>query len=719
MALHERWHQPIAFADRKHLKPAARVCTLSLAAGQTGLVLAMKTAGVLLRQRCATQRLAQGLGWLLALVLTGETEPAKAWVYPEHRDIAVLAVETLDPERRAQFDGLWRLARMTHEQRLCALDADRAQGLAPPCIDWAALSAVAGDHSCSAEEMSATVIQSEWILAVADVAARLKVDLGRIALSPSPESLAAAPDKIADIRRLVESASTRAARRNALRAADNGLQRADSKYATRAYSSNAHFLLPRPHAGVSAQEYGLLTLLIGSRINALGVYAWYHLDALQQATRLAREPLGAEERQALARAMLFDEAFSLHFLEDAFAAGHVAGTWGDASQRQGTHDYYNEAGLEVFLWRGGNQSIVLMGDAHMRPEDAERAAAAVRTSLEQLLDTAAGRKRATELPYTPGAPTRPDGFNVCQNQVLIARPDLTGTQDAYKQAVVADLGEVLGQTPVPGLGPGLGALPRFRSEIGPFLGLAGSFDGRWIDGGFTPADGHGFVAGVDLSVRVGLGLDGVMRDSGDGLTFLSAGLRGDTSSTNSVSGAASAHAGGNPTAAIPGRTAVSSRVRMPFYLIPGDLLLLSPLYLIAPERYQAIAVTAANGGLIPWQSGFATGFGRFQFVLGRELGVTFYGIAGKDRVLAPGTASGGPARLVAYRSIAFDMPVLEYRVYRSFSSNQSSALLLQLFAAVDVPHSASVVSPPGAPNVDLRDVWSVGIRLVFDWRYYP
>jgi hypothetical protein len=158
---------------------------------------------------------------------------------------------------------------------------------------------------------------------------------------------------------------------------------------------------------------------------------------------------------------------------------------------------------------------------------------------------------------------------------------------------------------------------------------------------------------------------------------------------------------------------------MPFYLIPGDLLLLAPLYFIAPERYEAIAVTAANGGLIPWQSGFATGFGRFQFVLGRELGITFYGVAGKDRVIAPSTTAGGPARVVAYRSTAFDMPVLEYRFYRSFSSNQSSTLLLQLFGAVDIPHSASTVSPPGAPNVDLRDVWSVGIRLVFDWRYYP
>jgi hypothetical protein len=359
-----------------------------------------------------------------------------------------------------------------------------------------------------------------------------------------------------------------------------------------------------------------------------------------------------------------------------------------------------------------------MGDANMRPEDAERAAAAVRTSLEQLLDTAAGRKRATEFPHTPAAPTRPDAFNVCVNQVLIDRADITAAPEAYKQAVVADLREVLVQTPIPGLGPGLGARPRFRSEIGPFIGLAGSMDGRWIDGGYTPSDGQGFIAGVDLAARVGVGLDGVMRDSGDGLTFLSVGLRGDTASTNSVSGIDSSKSGGNSISAIPSRTAVSTRLRMPFYLIPGDLLLLAPLYFIAPERYEAIAVTAANGGVIPWQSGFASRFGRFQFVLGRELGVTFYGISGKDHVLAPG-AAGGPPRVVEYKSTALDLPILEYRAYRSFSSDQSSAVLVQLFSSLDMPHSTRVVSPPGAPPADLRDVWSVGIRLVFDWRYYP
>ena len=651
-------------------------------------------------------------------MLAGTCEPATAWVYPEHRDIAVLAVGTLDPGRRAEFDQLWLLAR-ANQARLCELGADRAQGVMPSCIDWAALSAIAGDHSCSAEEMTATVLETEWILSVADIAAHLKVDLAGIEIAPGPAQVPAAQGTIQELRRRVESASTRAARRNALRTADNGMQRADSKYATRANSSNAHFLLARPYTGMTAEQYDQLTWRIGSRINALGVYAWYHLSALQKATRVAREPPGTEQRQALVRAMLFDEAFALHFLEDAFAAGHIAGTWGDASQRQGTHDYYNEAGLEVFLWRGGGGSVVVMGDANMRPEDAQRVAAAVRISLEQVLDTATGRERANELPYTPTAPAQPDAFNVCKNQVLMARPDFTTAPDAYKQAVVAGDSEVLGQTPIPGLGPGLGALPRFRSEIGAFFGLAGSIDGRWIDGGFTPTDGNGFIGGVDLSARVGLGLDGVMRESGDGLAFLSVGVRGDTSSTNSVSGVTSSEAGGNLTSAIPSRTAVSTGLRMPFYLVPGDLLLLSPLYFFSPERYERIAVTAANGGLIPWQAGFSTGFGRFQFVLGRQLGVTFYGINGDDRVLAPSATPGGPARVVAYKSTAFDLPILEYRPYRSFSSNQSSALLFQIFAEYDVPHSAVVVSPTGAPGVQLTDVWSVGIRLVFDWRYYP
>ncbi len=659
------------------------------------------------------------LPWLLAVVVWSATDTAFAWVYPEHRDIAILAVENLDSERRVVFDALWRDARITNEDRLCEHAADSAQGLEPSCIDWAALSAIAGDHSCSSQDLTTTVLESDWILAVANVAAQLKIDLSQIDVLPLIEQVPGSKNPIVDFKRRLQTESARAARINALRTSDNRLQRADSQLATRAGSNNAHFLLPRPHTGTSSQEYATLTLRPGSEISAIGVYAWYHLSALQKATRLSNEEFAPEARETLSRAMLFDEAFALHFLEDAFAAGHVAGAWGDVSQRKGTHDFYNEGGLEVFSWSGSSESMVLMGDAHMRPEDAERASASVRASIEQLLDTAAGRSRAANLLHTPAAPVRPDAFDVCRNNSLVQRPEsLPATREVYMAAYAVDLSEVLRPTPVPGLGPGLGAMPRFRSEVGPFVGLSAVIDGRSVDGGFTPTEGSGVIGGVEMSGRVGLGLEGVMGDSGDGLVFLSLGLRGDSASSNSVSDAPVAQQAGNLTAAIPARTGLSTRVRMPFYLIPGDLVLLAPLFFIAPERYVGMAVVAGNGGLIPWQSGWATKVGRFQFVLGRELGLTFYGRSGDDRVLAPGAAPGDPVRVVDYQSILFDLPILEYRPYRSFAATQSTALLFQLFAAADVPHSANVVLPAGAPEPELRTIWSVGLRFVFDWRYY-
>ena len=74
---------------------------------------------------------------------------------------------------------------------------------------------------------------------------------------------------------------------------------------------------------MTAREYAQLTLTPGSELNAIGVYAWFHVSAMQKATRLAAEQLAPAERAALARAMMADEAFALHFLEDTYAAGHA------------------------------------------------------------------------------------------------------------------------------------------------------------------------------------------------------------------------------------------------------------------------------------------------------------------------------------------------------------------------------------------------------------
>jgi hypothetical protein len=115
-------------------------------------------------------------------------------------------------------------------------------------------------------------------------------------------------------------------------------------------------------------------------------------------------------------------------------------------------------------------------------------------------------------------------------------------------------------------------MPRYRSEVGGFVGLSSAIGGRWVNGGFTSSSGTGFIGEVEVAGRVGLGLDGVMGDSGDGLVFFQLGVIGDSASTNQVADTTAAEAGGALTAAIPARTGVSMRLRMPFYLIPGDLL---------------------------------------------------------------------------------------------------------------------------------------------------
>jgi hypothetical protein len=149
-------------------------------------------------------------GALLALAIWASAGQALAFVYPEHRDIAALAVARLDAQRKAGLDELWHEARMAHEKRLCEQAADGTQGVAPVCIDWAALSAIAGDHSCSSQDLTAIVLESSWILAVADVAARLKIDLSKIDVLPPTEQVPGSKDPIRDLKRRMETEGARA-----------------------------------------------------------------------------------------------------------------------------------------------------------------------------------------------------------------------------------------------------------------------------------------------------------------------------------------------------------------------------------------------------------------------------------------------------------------------------------------------------------------------------
>ena len=71
------------------------------------------------------------------------------------------------------------------------------------------------------------------------------------------------------------------------------------------------------------------------------------------------------------------------------------------------------------------------------------------------------------------------------------------------------------------------------------------------------------TAGLEASARVGVGLEGVLDESGDGLIFAGVGYRQDGPAQGETT--------------IPGRGALTLRVRAPFWLVPGDMVVAAPL----------------------------------------------------------------------------------------------------------------------------------------------
>ena len=158
----------------------------------------------------------------------------------------------------------------------------------------------------------------------------------------------------------------------------------------------------------------------------------------------------------------------------------------------------------------------------------------------------------------------------------------------------------------------------------------------------------------------------------------------------------------------------------PMASFPGDLIVLAPvLLLVAPNSVNRVVSTAAQGGLIPWQTGLITPLGRFQFILGREVGVCFYGSgSGADSYILTDASTGdGTWTLFSMHTLHFDFPILEYRPIRTFSKRQSASLVMQVAAGLDLPGKQNIIDPPGN-TVNLKPIWSLGLRFAFDWRFY-
>jgi len=162
-----------------------------------------------------------------------------------------------------------------------------------------------------------------------------------------------------------------------------------------------------------------------------------------------------------------------------------------------------------------------------------------------------------------------------------------------------------------------------------------------------------------------------LNDSSDGLVFVELGARNDT------------HAIGAAT--IPGRAGMSARLRMPFWLIPGDLALAAPvLARTSPGTLQKMASEQ------PTEDLSLAGWDRnprpaaCSLCSGREVGVSIFRNSDHSFLLPTPGVPPNNTTLVNLNSLQVEFPILEYRLFRNFSVNQSSGLMLQPYVGFDV-----------------------------------
>jgi hypothetical protein len=596
-------------------------------------------------------------------------------VHPEHRDIAVAAVERLTVADQRSLRELWDLGRPAFRGRLCPAPSMGDQGPTPPCLDLAAFSALAGDHACSPRDLVEQVLPSSWVLGVAEVSAQLK---SALAAETTPEAHA-----------------------NRLTTSNLQLQRVDEDYAGRAGANNAHFLLARSDNDLA--DYLEHAVRPGTPLNALGLYLQYHGAAVGLAGAVLAERDDGR-RATLARDTLALEGFAEHWLEDAFAAGHVVGTWGSAAWRKGTHDHYNVHGFDTQTWAG--ERVVLHGDANARPADLERASTAVARSLAEVVT--AFRQPGVAAPRFGPDAAEMFAFDACQalEHPLGAAPGEAGGAAA-----------LLEHLPVAARGADDVHPPRFRDELGLFLGAFASGTGGLNlgpEGLSEPRPTFSLGAGL----RVGFAAPGITGTIGTAKAFLELGLTLQSAQLQRCYDSCDQGALTVLLPRVPARSGIRLGLRLPFYLIPGDLLILAPLLLPFSQGALArVALAAISGGLLPYERSVLTPAGVFQVIVGRELDLTFFGYTSDVlEVLRLGTLPDGTGdyALAQVRSIRLSFPLVEWTPFRSFATNLTFGVPIQVGLGVEVPTSTRVVIPASGVSTTAPLTWTLFLRVQSD-----
>ena len=632
------------------------------------------------------------LGSLACAALVVVTpSPALAWIWPEHRDIAVAAVNDLPAGERKTLDAMWAEAQRLGGRQVCTRLVD--PGAQPDdvkvgdwekvCVDFASFPALAADHSCSADELWADASKEPWAVKVVWVASRTK---SRLAGAKDPA-------QTEDVWSLSHLA----------------MQYVDPRYLTRAEGNNAHFLVPRlpVEQKETLETYLDRVLLPGADINATGLYTEYHMLALRLAALYHEAP--ASDRADLARRALLAEGVALHFLEDSFSSGHYSAIWGGAAWAKGTHDYYSTIGLTTMTWKG--DLFASHGDAHMTEQDMKVAAVTVRRSLAQVASAAEGRMPLASRPMSP-AEKEIEALNFCKAEHLPSPPDDLVARSATRM--------ILQDTPVPAGGKDTIHPPRARADMGPFVGAISGYSLGTALGGYDSSANTRLRSEFEIGARLGFGLEGLLTRSMDGQMWLQGELVAGPVQLD-LGCSTCPGIGKRTDPAVPrvgSRSALKLSMRMPYYVLPFDLILLAPVLMFtSPESLTAVVFAAAGGGLLPIQRKMETSLGTFQFMAGREIGLTLWGYTGHTNQFIE-TPASDPARwrVINYNSLEWDFPVFEYIPPRVFATTLSLAAEFQLGFSVEFPNGATV-NATGEPY-GLGPSWNIYLRFRLDARKY-
>jgi hypothetical protein len=671
MSLCRFW--PNLCEGQKRLREATCPSETIHSAGSTELVFGLVRGRIGLREVVAAGA---------AVMVTLSADPARAWIYAEHREIGLRAWAYLTPTERASYAALWNRARDGYSSGLCQVPVSgQSPSAGPsaeltPCVDFAAWPAIAADHSCSPDQLINDTLRSSWVHDVARVSERVRADLAN-AQSPSD-------------------------RENVWLTSNLRLQEVDDDYVTRAGANSAHFLLPL--AGDSLTDFIQTSTLQGAPLNALGLYVQYHTAALHLARSLGPDLTMAPSRSV--RQLLALEAYALHFLQDAYSSGHITGTWGDAPVRKGTHDYYCAHGYATTTWSGKN--IVVYGDAHMRKADLERSGAAMAKSMGQVL-------AATHLGPSAGdwhaAVLASAALDSCQ---LLVQPPAYPADSLTLQALEA----VLAETPIPGHGPDSVSLPRYRADFGPFIGIESTVSGGIALAGYGSTDVRA-VSELGMVLRLGYGLEDVVGAMNSGTMFVSLGVLRQSDQVDECGESCGLTLGSPALPRVPSRAGFSAGIRLPFWLIPGDLLVLTPvLALASPKDLTRVAMRAASGGLIPWQRTISTPLGYFEFVAGRGASATFFGTSSRVRTFAWTSPEQTELASIGFRSVLLTFPVLEYTPLRMVSQDLTASLQIQFAYAIDIPYDMVNYTESDGYLPDWGPVHQFLIRLGLNGRRY-